>query len=307
MQHTLVHLTLLIIASIAFGITIVLNSILNSGAASDFGLKDSVGAVGNDNPVDILPAGWTFSIWIVIYPWQGLWLLYAWIFAFRPSTISPVSKLVLVIFIISCGFNITWLYLFGNEKFTASFVIILLLEFTLDAMIGVATYTSYWQAQELIANGQKRDVILTQILLNNGIGIYETWVTIAAQVNFAVALQYDYDLSASTAATVAMSIVLLEMGTWFIAEITILDRYVRYILTVYPVVVWAVAGIIANNYKEGEVSSILSVVAICIACCLLATRLALVVVYHLKKPLYGSNHSTVSAVKVFAKSPVKNQ
>lgn len=305
MRHTPVHLALLIISSIAFGVTVALNSILNSGAASDFGLKDSVGAVGNDNPVDILPAGWTFSIWIVIYPWQGLWIVYAWIFVFRPSAITPVSKLVLVVFILSCCLNITWLYLFGNEKFTASFVIILLLEFTLDAMIGVASYTSYWQAQELIANGQKRDVILTQIFLNNGIGIYETWVTMAAQVNLAVALQYDYDCSASTSAIVALSIVLLELGTWFTAEVTILDRYVRYVLTVYPVVVWALVGIIVNNYKEGEVSSILSVVAICITCCLLVARLVLVVVYHLKKPLYGPNHSTVT--KVFAKSPVKTQ
>ena len=306
MQHTPVHLALLIIATIAFGVTVTLNAILNSNAASDFGLKDSVGEVGKDNPVDILPAGWTFSIWIVIYPWQGLWILYAWIFVFRPSAITPVSKLVLVLFIISCGLNIAWLYLFGNEKFTGSFVTIILLEFTLDGMIGVASYTAYKQAQELMANGQKLDVVLTQVLLNNGIGIYETWVTIAAQVNFAVALQYDYDCSASTAAIVALSILLLEMGTWFVAEITILDRYVRYILTVYPVVVWALAGILANNYKDGETSSILSLVAVCLACCLLVARLTLVVVYHLKKPLYTSNHSTV-AVKVFAKSPIKSQ
>lgn len=306
MRHTPLHLALLIASTVALGVTITLNAILNSDAACDFGVKDSIGEIGKDNPVDVLPAGWTFSIWIVIYPWQGLWLLYAWIFVFKSSAINPISKLVLVIFIISCGLNITWLYLFGNEKFTASFVMIFLLELTLDAMIGVASYTAYHQAQDLIENGQKRDVVLTQVLLNNGIAIYETWITAAAQVNFAVALQYDYDCSSSTAAIVALSIVLLEMGTWFMAEITILDRYVRYTLMVYPVVIWALTGIIANNYEDGEASSVLSVVAICIAGCLLMARLALVVVYHLKKPLYTSDHGTVT-VKVFAKSPAKNQ
>ena len=148
--------------------------------------------------------------------------------------------------------------------------------------------------------------MLTQVLLNNGIGIYETWVTIAAQINFAVALQYDYDVSSSAAAVVALSIVLLEMISWFIAEVTILDRFVRYTLSVYPVAVWALAGIIANNYEEKEASSVLSVVAICIAGCLLVLRIILVIVYHLKKPLYLAS-SRIVTVKVSTKSPAKSQ
>ena len=306
MQHTRLHLALLIGSSIAFAITVILNAILNANIAYDFGVKDSIGRVGRDNPVEILPAGWTFSIWILIYPWQGLWILYSWTFVFRRSAISSVSKLVHGVFIVSCAFNIAWLYLFGNEQFTGSFVMLLVLEFTLDAMLGVASYTAYHQAPELIENGQKRDVVLTQVLLNNGIGVYETWVTIAAQVNFAVVLQYDYDVSPSTSAIVALSIILLEMGTWVIAEITFLDRYIRYILIVYPVVIWALGGIIADNYEEGETSSILSLVAICIAGCLLIARVALVIVYHLKRPLYKAGHRPVT-VKVFAKSPAKSQ
>jgi len=306
MRHTLLHLALLITSTIAFAITVILNAILNTGKASEFGVKDSIGQVGKDNPVDVLPAGWTFSIWILIYPWQGAWILYSWTFVFRSSTITPVNKLVHGLFIVSCVLNITWLYLFGNEEFTASFIMILLLELTLDAMIGVASYTAYHQTQELIENGQKRDIVLTQVLLNNGIGIYETWVTIAAQINFAVALQYDYDVSSSAAAVVALSIVLLEMISWFIAEVTILDRFVRYTLTVYPVAVWALAGIIANNYEEKEASSVLSVVAICIAGCLLVLRIILVIVYHLKKPLYLAS-SRIVTVKVSTKSPAKSQ
>lgn len=306
MRHTLLHLALLITSSVAFGITVTLNAILNSNSAGDLGVKDSIGKVGTDNPVDILPAGWTFSIWILIYPWQGAWIIYAWTFVCRSSSsITPVGKLVHVLFIVSCAFNISWLYLFGNEHFTASFIMILLLEVTLDVMIGVASYTAYHQAQELVESGQKRDVVLTQVLLNNGIGVYETWVTIAAQVNLAVVLQYDYETSSSTAAIVALSIVLAEMTFWFFAEVTILDRYLRYTLTVYPVVVWALGGIIANNYEKGETSSVLSLVAICVAFCLLVARFALVIAYHIKRPLRTSP-GTVT-VRVFAKSPVKSQ
>jgi len=83
-------------------------------------------------------------------------------------------------------------------------------------LIGVATYTCYHQARELIDNGQKYDVVLTQILLNNGIGVYEIRITIAVQVNFAVVLQYVSGTSSSIAPIVALSIILAEMLTWFI-------------------------------------------------------------------------------------------
>ena len=303
MRLSPLHLGLLIASTVAFCATVAFNGILSSNVARDVGVKESIGKVARDNPVEILPATWTFSIWLVIYVWQGLWILYSWVFVFRSSAINTVNKWIHALFIISCAFNISWLFLFGNEEFTGSFVVLLLLELTLDAMIGVASYTSYHQTQELIENGQKWDVILTQVFLNNGISVYETWVTIAVQVNFAVALQYDYDVSPSTAAIVALSIILVELGGWFIAEITILDRFVRYTLTVYPVVVWTFAGIIANNYEEGEASSVLAVVAICIACCVLVARFILAIVYHLKRPLHATGTVTV---KVFAKSSARS-
>ena len=299
MQHSALHLALLIASTLAFAITVIINGILNSGRAKDFGVEDSIGKVGRDNPVDVLPAGWTFSvIWVVIYTWQGAWILYAWTFVFscRPSAIVPINKVIHALFVISCILNITWLYLFGNEKFTAAFVILVLLELTLDAMIGVATYTSYHQARELLDNGQKLDVILTQVLLNNGIAVYETWITIAAQVNFAVVLRYVSDTSSSTAAIVALSIILVEMISWFIAEITVLDRFVRYTLTVYPVAIWALAGIIANNWDKEEASSVLTLVALCIAGCLLVIRFVLAIIYHFTRP-WNSNSSSVTLMR----------
>ncbi|XP_065897872.1 uncharacterized protein [Dysidea avara] len=304
MHHSALHLALLIASTLAFAITVIINGILNSDRASSFGVEDSIGQVGKDNPVDILPAGWTFSIWIVIYTWQGAWILYAWTFVFscRPTAIVPINKAVHALFVISCALNIIWLYLFGNEKFTAAFVLLLLLEFTLDAMIGVATYTSYHQARELIDNGQKYDVVLTQVLLNNGIGVYETWVTIAAQVNLAVVLQHVSDTSSSTAAIVALSIILTEMLTWFIAEITFLDRFVRYTLTVYPVAIWALAGIISNNWDKDEASSVLTLVAICIAGCLLVIRFVLAVIYHFARPW-----NSISSVILMRNTPTPTE
>ena len=36
--------------------------------------KSKTGDVSDKYPTDITPAGWTFTIWIVIFIWQGLWV-----------------------------------------------------------------------------------------------------------------------------------------------------------------------------------------------------------------------------------------
>lgn len=40
----------------------------------------------------------------------------------------------------------------------------------------------------------------------------------------------------------------------FILENSVLDKHVRFIVSVYPVVIWALAGICAKNYKAGDPS-----------------------------------------------------
>lgn len=40
----------------------------------------------------------------------------------------------------------------------------------------------------------------------------------------------------------------------FILENTLLDKYVRFIVSIYPVVIWALAGVFAENYDAEEPS-----------------------------------------------------
>ncbi|CAF4574866.1 unnamed protein product, partial [Rotaria sp. Silwood2] len=35
------------------------------------------GSVSDNNLTEFTPAGWTFSIWGIIYFWQAAWLIYA--------------------------------------------------------------------------------------------------------------------------------------------------------------------------------------------------------------------------------------
>ena len=73
----------------------------------------------------ITPAGWTFGVaWSLIYLWQGLWLLYdiATIFIKtengylyrQPPILTPIFHFFVIA---NFAFNITWLFIFAEEKF----------------------------------------------------------------------------------------------------------------------------------------------------------------------------------------------
>lgn len=89
--------------------------------------KQTVGIVSNKNPTDITPAHWTFSIWGIIYLWQGAWLIYAISRILRKSNIdylyiipNTLHPIVFISYIINMGLNIGWLFIWDREYFGVS-------------------------------------------------------------------------------------------------------------------------------------------------------------------------------------------
>ncbi|KAG9347731.1 hypothetical protein JZ751_003745 [Albula glossodonta] len=78
----------------------------------------------------------------------------------------------------------------------------------------------------------------------------------------------------------------------FVLENFVLEKHVRYILTVYPVVIMALSGNMTKNYDSASPSQngIFIAVLLAVASVLFVVRVALVIWRHLKQPLYcGKN------------------
>ncbi|KAM4606671.1 uncharacterized protein ACJ7VT_016839 [Polymixia lowei] len=90
------------------------------------------------------------------------------------------------------------------------------------------------------------------------------------------------------AATLSLSILTVVLVVWFSLENFVLDKHVRYILTIYPVVIWALSGSITKNYHTAAPSQtgIFIAVLLALACALFVTRVVLVIWRHIKQPLY---------------------
>ncbi|KAG5268587.1 hypothetical protein AALO_G00214200 [Alosa alosa] len=75
------------------------------------------------------------------------------------------------------------------------------------------------------------------------------------------------------------------MILWFIVEKSVLDKYVRYILTIYPMIIVALTGNITKNYDPAASSrnAIFIAVLLGLACLLFVLGVLLVVWEALQK------------------------
>ncbi|XP_078365005.1 uncharacterized protein LOC144649392 [Oculina patagonica] len=239
----------------------------------------TTGEVSDDFYIEITPAGWAFSIWGLIYLWQSAWIIYSLTLLCRRSTTNVISSVLLLIYAISNVANIAWLILWSREMVQASSVVLFATAFLLYGTLA----TSYMSVNLETLTVPKLDFILTQVLVNNGVALYATWCTIASLLNLTMALAYFHGVAQDVACTISLVILAVEIIVWFSLENTILDKYVRYTLTIYPVVIWALSASINKNWDPAKRNSIISVILLSVACALLIVRIAIVVWRETKK------------------------
>ena len=133
----------------------------------------------------------------------------------------------------------------------AACVIIFLFTFTFYASNGLLVFY-FSKVQDKV---NKVDKILTYLLPISGMYFYNTWVDVATQINLALVLSYNSDVSPENSATIGLTILLVLTVAYFILEVTIGERYLRYVFSAYPVFIWACAGILANHWSRDDEGS----------------------------------------------------
>ena len=234
-------------------------------------------------PLQITPAGYTFIIWGFIYTWQAIYLFYVWTFVCRPQMQSTIFTGVYIGHSVVYGTTLIWLYVWGNLEIVAACVIIILINIAFYPTIGMLVV--YLDRVKSQAN--KIDVVLTRIIPLNGFCFNATWTTIASLINLTGALEYRGGVDAQDAATISLSLLLVTLVVYFVLENTILDRYLRYVLSVYPVVIWALGGVLSIHWgqEEEERNSRFVLALLIIACLMLLARIALLILFTIFRPI----------------------
>lgn len=279
----------LLLSTVVLVLLLVVCIIANVPAARRIGTKVTVGEVSDEFNTYFTPIDATFAIWYLVFGWQVVWVAYAWTFVFksRPVMISPKA---LQFYSFANLFAIVWLVLWINRipQFTfppiAIFTLLLYLAVALQAIyIYENTYT--WRNSETIL---KFDLIFARFLVLNGIMIYAVWATVATLLNFTVVIEYFSNASKTNAGIISLTIFLLLFLGYFNLENVVLDSWLRYIITVYPVIIWALYGIVRKlSFEFLELTGIAGYATFCLSLVvfLQGVRLALIAVFSYKRPI----------------------
>ncbi len=200
-------------------------------------------------PTLITPAGFTFSIWGVIYALLAAFIVFQLLPKHRHDRFNGQVSYA---FILSCMFNIIWIFLWQYEYIVASVPLIFALLVTL-----IIVYRR-------LDIGRSRAPLGERVFVHLPISVYLGWITIASIADVSSALVSvgwnGFGIAPSTwariAVIVALGITLLVLGT---------RRDLAYGL----VVVWALVGITANQLGHPEVTFVTEASAILVAVAIL--------------------------------------
>nr|CAB3262978.1 uncharacterized protein LOC100186076 [Phallusia mammillata] len=200
-------------------------------------------------------------IWPIIYFWNLVGIIYIVVSCFLPVAKSPVKmapSLVPKTFLISycAAFIVTvgWLFAFDREVMGLSFALLLVAALSVYVSVGALCKAAADNA-EALEKDNKVVFWLMRILVQNGLSLLGTWLTVATLVNLAVVIIYEDSFGLEAAvqrgtisivngSTVSLVILLVIVITWFVLENFVLEKYCRYLYTIYPVFILATSALI---------------------------------------------------------------
>jgi len=255
--------------------------------------------------VEITPAGWTFSIWGAIYAWQAVFLIYALCTICIKTEesylyISPafICPSIYVFYIMNMGSNVAWLFLFdrsaegtdNDDKFLmASLGTLMFCGVTLYICIGIAMWSLNKHADALILEGKRTHVINHIAIVQNGLGIYAGWVTIACLLNLAIVLTYVADVDMHLACTISLCILALDVFVYAIIDLVLFERHFRYMFAPHIPLHMALIGSLAENWDCNNTNTIFTVALLAIGGVFLIVKIGNCIHKSITDPLYSKN------------------
>ncbi|TKH44613.1 hypothetical protein C1I60_09050 [Paenibacillus terrae] len=191
----------------------------------------STAAVSNMYPTLLTPAGYAFSIWSVIYLLLGCFVVYQATSAGQNKTsVQSIG----IFFILSCIFNIIWIFLWQYVYVELCVIVIILYLLSL-AVVYVRTRTPQPTLGEMW-------FVKLPFSLNLG------WVTVATIINITVALKKN-EWSGWGISDTTWAIIILVVGTVLAIMVSFPYRD-----SIYPLVfVWAYVAIAIEHPSNENV------------------------------------------------------
>ena len=260
----------------------------NYADPEDVGINGTAGDTSDLFFTQITPADWAFGLWLLIFIWQGAWIIYGWSLTFRANFPSTISNKAMIYYSVACLSIVVWICLWGNRQTNYSFPVFVISAITLYVAIGFESIYLFKITGILKKRRKyKVDLYLTRFLVLNGLVFFATWLTALVFVNFTVVLQYYGELGAKNAGTISLFFMILLLLVYFILDLTKLDPFLRYVVAVYPAVIWAASAIIDAQWSRSEDkrNSALAIVILLFGIIMLVVKLLSMLLFLFVRPI----------------------
>jgi hypothetical protein len=204
---------------IAYVATVVVNTLANALPING----QNTGEISDRFAIFFVPAGWVFAIWLPIYLLLGAYSIYQ---ATRAQKTNPALRSIGWLFVLSCIFNIIWIFLWHYNFFPATLLFMIALLVTLIAI---------YQRLGIGLRNVPPDMFW---LVHAPFSVYLGWITVATIANATQVLFY-WGWNGFGIAPETWAVIMLAVATVVAALMAIRRRDVLYLL----VLVWAFVGI----------------------------------------------------------------
>ena len=260
--YRIIKASCIILNLIMYTLLLVMNYAANNSSGILFGNK-SIGQMARKYYIEFNPAPWAFDIWKLVNAWTSVWILYSLTHIFRRSVPDVLTPFFFVCFSLATVSNMAWTLFMSWEiiKATTGFV------FALMAFLYLALICSCVGLYKQRYFIRQFDFWVIHLLVNNGIAVYATWVTVAAFRSLALTMIYFHGVKQEFAVTIVLGILALSMVIWFILENTLFRDHFLYTVTIYPVLIWVfVASVIFNFNRVSRVNNAIMEALLAMSC-----------------------------------------
>ncbi|GAB1603697.1 uncharacterized protein LOC115209776 [Argonauta hians] len=272
---------LLIFLTLAAHVAVLEVSYFSNFPEKSHGLFTSRTAkVSHKYDLDAVPADLTFSIWGMIFSLEALWLLYAITTIFRSTSKGPLyvscnlmPYQMFLAFIFNCAGNIVWLICFDREKLLYSAAVISVLPLCLIYCSVVSHRRLHSHIVFMLKESLHFDIWVNRFIIQNGIAMNATWVSIATCLNSGMVLTHIYGVKQDISSIIILSVV--SVATLLYTYLDYKRKLTHYTITPYMVVCWAAVGILIKHNSQPTWSNIviLTLVLLVGTCIVLAFKL----------------------------------
>lgn len=217
--------------------------------------RNPPGVVSESFPLEVSMDWWAEYTWILVCVWNTAWLLYSLINVFRRNIFGPLScnpeihpPAFFLIWVVVNTSKIGGMFLWDQQDLWGTLFFKLIMPLYSFFMLYMS-YRNLYRHRTLLAINNPKEIWYTRYMIQNGLAMFAWLTLLEALVCLGVVLKFKAGLQDPVASSLVLTLLLLGMLLWFVFESVLFTKYIRYTLTVYPVLVLSLGSMFTKGYQ----------------------------------------------------------